>query len=236
MAGQSRETTGANAAVTCPEGRETQDLEPPFLRKRLRHPAWEGPPSLGAGGATVKFGDVWIRFALTPAVRGPAAAAGLARGPVGTLPRAAMRIAIASDHAGFALKSHLAAALAAEGHDVVDLGPDGPDSVDYPRYAAPAAELVAGGEAERGVLVCGSGNGVAIVANKVNGIRAVNAHDADEAEMSRRHNDANVVTLSGARLREEQADAIVAAFLSTDFDGGRHARRVDQITAMETPA
>lgn len=147
-----------------------------------------------------------------------------------------MKIAIASDHAGFALKSHLAAALAAAGHDVADLGTDGPDSVDYPAYAKPAAELVASGEAERGVIVCGSGNGVAIVANKVHGVRAVNAHDADEAEMCRRHNDANVVTLSGARLTPEAADAIVAAFLHTDFDGGRHARRVNQITAMETPA
>ncbi len=147
-----------------------------------------------------------------------------------------MKIAIASDHAGFALKSHIAAALVAAGHDVADLGTDGPDSVDYPEYAKPAAELVARGEAERGVLVCGSGNGVAIVANKVPGVRAVNAHDRDEAEMCRRHNDANVVTLSGARLTPAEADEIVAAFLQTDFDGGRHARRVNQITAMETPA
>lgn len=147
-----------------------------------------------------------------------------------------MKIAIASDHAGFELKSHIATALAAAGHEVVDLGTDGTASVDYPRFAEPAAELVADGGAERGVLVCGSGNGVAIVANKVHGIRAVNAHDVEEAEMSRRHNDANVVTLSGARLSGDDADAIVATFLSTDFDGGRHARRVDQITAMETPA
>jgi ribose 5-phosphate isomerase B len=147
-----------------------------------------------------------------------------------------MRIALASDHAGFTLKDHLATALAAAGHDVVDLGTDGSDSVDYPHYAEPAARLVADGQAERGVIVCGSGNGVAIVANKVAGVRAVNAHDAQEAEMARRHNDANVVTLSGGRLAPEAADAIVATFLSTDFDGGRHARRVDQITAMETPA
>jgi len=145
-----------------------------------------------------------------------------------------MRIALASDHAGFVLKDHLATALAAAGHDVLDLGADGPDSVDYPRYAEPAARAVADGEADKGVLVCGSGNGVAIVANKVPGIRAVNAHDAAEAEMARRHNDANVVTLSGARLDPPTADAIVATFLATDFDGGRHARRVDQITAIET--
>jgi ribose 5-phosphate isomerase B len=147
-----------------------------------------------------------------------------------------MRIALASDHAGFALKDHLVVALAAAGHDVVDVGTEGTESVDYPRFAAPAAQLVGDGEADRGVLVCGSGNGVAIVANKVAGVRAVNAHDQDEAELARRHNDANVVTLSGARLSADAADAIVATFLSTDFDGGRHARRVDQITAMETPA
>lgn len=147
-----------------------------------------------------------------------------------------MRIALASDHAGFVLKDHLVTALAAGGHDVVDLGTDGPESVDYPRYAEPAARLVADGEADKGVLVCGSGNGVAIVANKVAGVRAVNAHDVEEAEMARRHNDANVVTLSGAHVAADAADAIVATFLSTDFDGGRHARRVDQITAMETPA
>lgn len=147
-----------------------------------------------------------------------------------------MKIAIASDHAGFALKSHLAEALAATGHQVVDLGPDGSDSVDYPQYARPAAALVGDGEAERGVIVCGSGNGVAIVANKVPGVRAVNAHDVEEAELCRRHNDANVVTLSGARLSPQEADAIVAAFLATDFDGGRHARRVNQITAMESSA
>ena len=147
-----------------------------------------------------------------------------------------MRIALASDHAGFTLKDHLAGVLAAAGHDVLDVGAGGPESVDYPQYAAPAARLVADGEADKGVLVCGSGNGVAIVANKVPGVRAVNAHDADEAELARRHNDANVVTLSGAHLSTDAADAIVTTFLSTDFDGGRHARRVDQITAMETPA
>jgi len=147
-----------------------------------------------------------------------------------------MRIALASDHAGFALKDHLASSLAAAGHEVLDLGTDSAESVDYPRYAEPAARAVAAGEADRGVLVCGSGNGVAIVANKVAGIRAVNAHDTAEAEMARRHNDANVVTLSGQRLDPASADAIVATFLETDFDGGRHARRVEQIAALETTA
>jgi len=144
-----------------------------------------------------------------------------------------MRIAVGSDHAGFHLKEHVKAALAAGGHEVVDVGPVTPDSVDYPHFAAEAARLVSGGEAERGVLACGSGVGVAIVANKVQGVRAVNAHDAPEAEMARRHNDANVVTLSGARLGPQQADAIVTTFLRTEFEGGRHARRVGQIAAME---
>ena len=93
--------------------------------------------------------------------------------------------------------------------------------------------LVAAGEADRAVLACGSGNGVAIAANKVAGIRAVNAHDVDEAEMARRHNDANVITLSGSRLAPRDADAIVARFLTAPFEGGRHQRRVDQIARIE---
>jgi ribose 5-phosphate isomerase B len=144
-----------------------------------------------------------------------------------------VRIAVASDHAGFALKEHVRAILDEAGHEVVDVGTDSDASVDYPEVTRPAAELVGAGEAERGVLVCGSGVGVSIVANKVGGVRAVNAHDADEAEMARRHNDANVVALSGNRLAAADAEEIVETFLSTDFDGGRHARRVDQITDLE---
>ncbi len=137
-----------------------------------------------------------------------------------------MRIAIASDHAGFELKEHVKAQLNDAGHEVVDVGPVSDESTDYPRYARPAAQLVAGGEADRGVLVCGSGVGVSIVANKVAGVRAVNAHDPEEAQLARAHNDANVVTLSGRRLDAAQADAIVQAFLAAEFEGGRHARRV----------
>jgi ribose 5-phosphate isomerase B len=140
-----------------------------------------------------------------------------------------MRIVIASDHAGFELKEHVKAQLTASGHDVVDVGPETDESTDYPRYARPAAQLVADGDAERGVLVCGSGVGVAIVANKVPGVRAVNAHDAEEAALARAHNDVNFVTLSGRSIDGEQADAIVGAFLEGDFEGGRHARRVAAI-------
>ena len=144
-----------------------------------------------------------------------------------------MRIAVGSDHAGFALKERVRATLAAAGHVVVDVGTHSSESVDYPGFAADAARLVAAGEADRAVLACGSGNGVAIVANKVAGIRAVNAHDAQEAEMARRHNDINVVTLSGAALAPDEANAIVAAFLDTAAEGGRHARRVGQIGDVE---
>ena len=115
-----------------------------------------------------------------------------------------MRIAVGSDHAGFHLKEHVKAALGALGHDVVDVGPVTAGSVDYPQYAADAARLVADGDVDRAVLACGSGVGVAIVANKVAGVRAVNAHDPSEAEMARRHNDTNVVALAGrgwARIR-----------------------------------
>jgi ribose 5-phosphate isomerase B len=146
---------------------------------------------------------------------------------------ARMRIAVGSDHAGFDLKRELEPFLRADGHDVVDVGTDSEESTDYPVYAAAAARLVADGEADRAVLVCGSGVGVSIVANKVDGVRAVNAHDPDEAEMSRRHNDANVLTLAGRRLDEGNATPIVERFLGTEFEGGRHQRRVDQIDAVE---
>ena len=144
-----------------------------------------------------------------------------------------MRISVGSDHAGFELKQHVAERLRAAGHDVVDVGTNSEESVHYPQFAEPAARLVADGEAERSVLVCGSGVGVSIVANKVDGVRAVNAHDAEEAEMARRHNDVNVLTLSGRRLTPDAADAIVDTFLRTEFDGGRHEQRVELISQVE---
>jgi ribose 5-phosphate isomerase B len=147
-----------------------------------------------------------------------------------------MVIAIGSDHAGFHLKEHVKRVLASEGHELIDVGPESPESVDYPTYAEQAARLVGAGAAARAVLACGSGVGVAIVANKVSGVRAVNAHDPGEAEMARRHNDANTVTLSGARLAPVEADAIVERFLVTAFEGGRHARRVGQISELDGSA
>jgi ribose 5-phosphate isomerase B len=147
-----------------------------------------------------------------------------------------MVIAVGSDHAGYHLKEHVKDVLLAAGHEIVDVGTGTPDSVDYPAFAEQAARLVGSGEVQRAVLACGSGVGVAIVANKVSGVRAVNAHDPSEVEMARRHNDANTVTLSGARLAPAAADAIVERFLRTSFEGGRHARRVSQISRLDGSA
>jgi len=149
-----------------------------------------------------------------------------------------VRVAIGSDHAGYDLKEVVGPLLREAGHEVIDVGTDaGPDeSVDYPVYAYRAAHLVADGEADRAVVVCGSGVGVSIAANKVDGVRAVNGHDPEEAEMSRRHNDANVLTLGGRRLSNDEAAAIVATFLSTDFEAGRHERRVSEISELERGA
>lgn len=144
-----------------------------------------------------------------------------------------MKIAIGSDHAGYELKERVRPLLERAGHEVVDVGTDSEESTDYPRHAAEAARMVADGRAERAVVVCGSGVGVSIVANKVAGVRAVNAHDADEAEMSRRHNDANVLALAGRHLSPGEAEPIVERFLATQFEGGRHERRVGQIGAVE---
>jgi ribose 5-phosphate isomerase B len=146
---------------------------------------------------------------------------------------AGVKVAIGSDHAGYELKQAVSPILREAGHEVVDVGTDSEDSVDYPVYASRAAHLVAGGEAERAVIVCGSGVGVSIAANKIEGVRAVNAHDPDEAEMSRRHNDANVLTLAGRRLPPAEAAPIVERFFATEFEGGRHERRVEGIAAVE---
>jgi ribose 5-phosphate isomerase B len=145
-----------------------------------------------------------------------------------------MRIAAGFDHAGYPLKRTIVTALEEAGHEVVDCGTDSDESVDYPVHAAEAAGLVSDGRADLAVLACGSGTGVSIVANKVQGVRAVNAHDPEEAEMARRHNDANVLALAGRTLSADQARAIIQAFLSAEFEGGRHQRRVDQIARIES--
>ena len=144
-----------------------------------------------------------------------------------------MKISIASDHAGFEQKQGLVDYLVAQGHDVIDRGPDSDERVDYPDYAALVARDVAGGAAERGVLVCGTGIGMAVAANKVDGIRAVNVINPQFAELSREHNDANVVAVSGRFIDESVNREILDAFVSTSFGGGRHAGRVEKIAALE---
>ena len=144
-----------------------------------------------------------------------------------------MRISIASDHAGFDKKQALAAYLADKGYAVTDRGPENDDRVDYPDFAELVAEDVAAGRADFGVLVCGTGIGMAIAANKVHGIRAVNVVTPQFAQLSREHNNANIVTVSGRFVPVEENEAILDAFLTTDFAGGRHTGRVEKIMALE---
>lgn len=145
-----------------------------------------------------------------------------------------MNISIASDHAGFQQKTALAAYLRELGHQVADLGPDTDGRVDYPDFAALVAHDVAQGKADRGVLVCGTGIGMAVAANKVRGIRAANVTSPEFAALAREHNDANVIALSGRFVDEETNCRILDAFLVTDFGGGRHADRVAKISALES--
>jgi ribose 5-phosphate isomerase B len=144
-----------------------------------------------------------------------------------------MRITIGADHAGFELKEAVKAHLIAAGHAVTDVGTYSAEPVDYPLIAATVARDVSSGAAEAGVLACGTGMGMAIAENKVRGVRAVQVNDVAFAEIARKHNDANVVSLAGRSVDEAAAFAIVDAFLSTAFEGGRHQRRVDQINAMD---
>jgi ribose 5-phosphate isomerase B len=142
-------------------------------------------------------------------------------------------IAIGADHAGFSLKEQLRRWLAADGHHVIDHGTHSTDSVDYPDYAALVARTVRDGGAERGVLVCGSGIGMAMAANKVGGVRAVVAGDPEVARLSRQHNDANVLALGARLTAPTQALDVVRAWLATPFEGGRHTRRVDKLAQLD---
>lgn len=144
-----------------------------------------------------------------------------------------MKISIASDHAGFEQKERLRAFLEAEGHEVIDRGPDNDDRVDYPDYAVPVANDVADGTVDRGVLVCGTGIGMALAADKVAGIRAANIITPQFAALCREHNDANVITLSGRFVEPEVNEEILRVFLTTEFGGGRHAGRVEKIMALD---
>ncbi|MBI5756351.1 MAG: ribose 5-phosphate isomerase B [Nitrospirae bacterium] len=144
-----------------------------------------------------------------------------------------MKIAIASDHAGCELKEGIAAFLKEKGIDVTDYGVDNPESVDYPDYGIKVADAVSKGRVERGILSCGTGIGMSIVANKFPNVRAALCYDMYTARMSRLHNDANILVLGGRLLEKEVALLMVDAWLKTGFEGGRHQRRLDKISKLE---
>jgi ribose 5-phosphate isomerase B len=144
-----------------------------------------------------------------------------------------MKIAIGSDHRGFEVKGRIIALLERLGHEIFDMGPTSGESVDYPDFAFQVATAVSSGNVDRGILICGTGIGMCIAANKVRGVRAAPCHDSITAEMSRRHNNANVLCLSADLLGGELLDRMVRIWLDANFDEGRHARRVDKINRFE---
>lgn len=144
-----------------------------------------------------------------------------------------LKIALASDHAGFALKEHVREYLLGRGYEVEDLGPDSPDSVDYPDFAEKVATRLAAGQARFGVLVCGTGLGMAMSAGKLPGIRAATCNDTISARLAREHNDANVLTMGSRLIDPATAQKVLNTWLSTPFAGGRHQRRVEKITALD---
>jgi ribose 5-phosphate isomerase B len=144
-----------------------------------------------------------------------------------------MRIALGSDHRGFNVKQKIADLLRRFQHEVEDVGAHGQESVDYPDVAAIVGNKVSRGEVDRGILICGTGIGMSIAANKFPGVRAAPCHDDITAEMSRRHNDLNVLCLSADLLGEKLIDRMVEIWINTEFEGGRHARRVEKITGLE---
>lgn len=144
-----------------------------------------------------------------------------------------MRIAIGADHRGFEERPKIVELVRKLGHEAIDLGSFTNGAVDYPDVAAEVGERVARGEADRGILACGTGLGMCIAANKIPGVRAAPCHDETTAEMSRRHNDANILCISAELLGERLIENMVKIWLETPFEGGRHARRVDKITEIE---
>ena len=144
-----------------------------------------------------------------------------------------MRIAVGSDHRGAPLRAKVIDLLARLHQEVIDLGPAGPAEVDYPDIAADVGQMVSRREVERGILVGGTGMGMCIAANKIPGVRAAPCHDDLTAELSRRHNDLNVLCLSGDMLGERLVDRLIEIWLTTEFEGGRHARRVEKIARLE---
>jgi ribose 5-phosphate isomerase B len=144
-----------------------------------------------------------------------------------------MRVSMGSDHAGYRLKEELKTFLQTEGHEVLDVGTDSEETVDYPDFCAAAARAVIDGRADRAIVLGGSGQGEQLAANKVRGTRAALCNDLHLAQLSRRHNDANVLAMGGRIVATELAKEIVQLWLATPFDGGRHARRLEQIAEIE---
>lgn len=144
-----------------------------------------------------------------------------------------MKVAIASDHGGYELKEHIKATMDEMGIEYQDLGIDSIESVDYPDYAFPVAHKVANGEVDKGILICGTGIGMSIAANKVHGVRAALVHDCYTARVTRQHNDSNVLCLGGRTTGFNVAEEIARIWLGEDFDGGRHEKRILKITDYE---
>ena len=144
-----------------------------------------------------------------------------------------MKIALGSDHGGYALKCDIIKLLEKLGHEYKDFGCYAPESCDYPDFGAAAARAVASGECDRGIVICTTGIGISITANKIKGIRCAHCADPLEAEMTRRHNDANMMAIGAGFTGKNLAERMVEVFLTTEFEGGRHQRRVDKIMALE---
>lgn len=144
-----------------------------------------------------------------------------------------MKIALGSDHGGFRLKEAIKKDLVAKGYEVVDFGSDSTDSCDYPDFAIPVARKVGSGEFDRGILICGTGIGIGITANKIKGVRAALCHDTFSAQATRNHNDANILTMGERVVGEGLALKIVETFLTSEFEAGRHQRRIDKISELE---
>ncbi|MCS6866296.1 MAG: ribose 5-phosphate isomerase B [Gemmataceae bacterium] len=144
-----------------------------------------------------------------------------------------MKVAVGNDHRGLPVKQRILTLLTELGHEVVDLGANTPAGVDFPDYAIPVAEAVSRGQVQRGILICATGHGMCIAANKVAGVRAANCRDVLDAELCRRHNDANVLCLGAELIGEEQIERMIRVWLATEFEGGRHTRRTEKVAAYE---
>ena len=144
-----------------------------------------------------------------------------------------MKIAIGNDHTAVEMKNHITKYLEAQGHEIINFGTDSEERCDYPIYGKKVADAVASGEAKRGILICGTGIGISLAANKVKGIRAAVCSESYSAKLTRLHNDANIIAFGARVVGQATAETIVDAFINTEYEGGRHQKRIDMITAIE---